>query len=541
MFKNCLYTAAILLFTIAQLHSQSVRLVKDITPGTASTFDSDFIPSDDQGIVLSFDDKILFLVKKANNRYNLWISNGEEDSTFAIHESAFTGLFNNFVNDDPDNIYYLYTTSSNQHIYALSKSTLDTTRLYTNNTISNTLVHFNGALYFSRNSGLWKLDPSTITAELVYQFGFSSGLGAMSVFEDQLIIIGNGNNGTELFRSDGTTDGTESFYQLSAEAGLMARAYMTPVDDKLFFFYKAPGFSSPYYLYVTNGTNEGTLQLIRVDEPRSMNHMKHRSIIGWNGKLYFNANPYGNQPDTDELFVSDGTLEGTDVFKFRDEHARPVFFTPYKNELYFSGNVGIFGGQQYQVHKTDGTIGGTTVAIDAFALPGFGGSDFGGAFMVVHNDSLYFNAKKTLYGSELWVSDGTTEKTRVIDIVPGNLSSSTSQMTSTDNYLFIICESPVYGKELFVLEQGSLSTEDLISESITVTPNPFRDYFNIQFDETLLSGELEIEVFDNNGKVVHFSKAKNKQTINLTSFPSGPYFLILRKDGKVMSKTLLKN
>ncbi len=539
MLQNCLYSIAIIFFTIAPIYSQSVRLVKDITPGSGSTFSSDFMPSEGDGIVLSFRDKVLFLVKEATNRHSLWSSNGEEDSTFIVHDIEFSGYFTNFVNDDPDYIYYFLYTSNAQHLYSLNKNTLDTARLYSHNSISNTLTYLNGTLYFSRNSGLWKFDLTTSAAELVYQFGFSTGLGEMCVFNGQLIIIGNGNNGTELFRSDGTTEGTESFYQLNSGTGLMASAYMTPVGDKLFFFYKAPGFSSTYYLYVTDGTAEGTVQLVSVDEPRLMNHYKHRSIIGWNGKLYFNANPDDGFPDSNELYVSDGTLEGTHIILFGDAYPRPEFFTAYKDELFFSGNVA-FSGQQYQVHKSDGTESGTSVAINPLNLPGFGGMDFGGAFMVVHNDSLYFNGKRNLYGSELWISDGTAGNTRVIDIVPGSQSSEASQMTSTDKYLFMICKSPEFGKELYILDHETVSTADVKSENISISPNPFKDKINIQYDENMLRGDMEIEVFDIKGKLVHFSRFQNDQNIELSKLPAGSYLLIIRNQGQVISKKVIK-
>ncbi len=526
------------LFLVAMISvtglAQSVRLVKDITPGTASTFSSDYIPVND-GIVSGFKDKILFVVKDADNALSLWTSNGEEDSTNIVHQLAAGETFLNFTNEDTSNVYYLVRSGFNRTLFALSKSTLDTSSLITSGFHFDAIKYFKNEVYYATNSKLMKVNPESKASELIFQFGSFRGIRDMQVLNDKLIIIGGVSNGTELFSSDGTTGGTSAYFHLNNGNELGGYLhYMTTVDDKVFFFYQPDG--APHSLYVTDGTTSGTMPLVAIRTNFfAQNLNSTRSILGWNGKLYFKGNPATEPDNSEELYVSNGTVAGTIILQDDNENHKPSYFTPYKNALYFSGST---YGDNFQVFKTNGTPAGTTQAINPASLGG-GGLNFSGQYMMVHKDTLYLAASRSETGFELWSSAGTTATTKCLDLVPGTASSIPSQMTSTDNYLFLMYNSPEYGKELFVLDYETVSTKDISDANFSVFPNPFKDNLMLSFDENLYT-EFQVEILNLEGKLVIQSTVRNNQEIKVSSLLSGTYIVNLKNGDKVLSKKVIK-
>lgn len=515
---------------IQSLSGQTVRLVKDISPGPGSTFASSFVPEDD-GIVMAIGQNILFVVKGSNGQYALWTSNGEEVGTYIIHQLGNNASFRDFIPGDDGHVYYSISSNTEKHLYALSTTTLDTLRIHTNTVGINFLTFLNGKLYFESDNALVKVDPATKMSELVYQFGSFRGLRDIGILGDDLILIGGESNGTELYRSDGTTSGTNAYYQLNNGSEFSGDYYMTEAEGKLFFFYNKP--SEPYVLHVTDGTTSGTEPLMDLERITFTDLEQTRSIFTWNGKLFFRGRAPGNGGNQDELYVSDGTVAGTFKININDEWSKPAFFTPYNGELYFKADdLGFI----FNVYKTNGTQNGTVRAIDAFNLGS--GLTFGGDFMVEHQDSLYFYGYRSAVGEELWVSGGTTNTTRSIDIVPGQDDAVPTQMTSTDKYLFLICRTPEHGKELFVVESGSVNTEDQLSgEKWNLYPNPFSGFMKLDgWDAT---EDLTLEIFDLNGLRVARPMVKDGQ-VSLPELPTGAYVVIIRQGETVLSRRMMK-
>lgn len=517
------------LLLMGVLFGQTVRIVKDINPGPGSTFASSFVPEDD-GIVLGFGENILFIVQGSDGQYALWISNGEEAGTYIIHQLGNNASFRDFVPGDDGHVYYSIDANNGKHLYSLSTTALDTSRIHTNQEGINFLAFLNGFLYFESNKALMKVDPGTKMSELVYQFGSFRGLRDIGILGDELILIGGESNGTELYRSDGTTSGTNAYYQLNNGSEFSGDYYMTEVAGKLFFFYNKP--SEPYVLHVTDGTTSGTKPLIDLQRITFVDLEKSRSVFSWEGKLFFRGRAPDAGGNQDELYVSDGTVPGTFKISINDEWSKPAFFTPYNGELYFKADdLGFI----FNVYKTDGTQNGTVRAIDAFNLGG--GLSFGGDFMVEHQDSLYFYGSRSQVGEELWVSGGQTANTRCIDIIPGQDEAVPTQMTSTDKYLFLICRTPEYGKELFVVETGQVSTDDFVAEGMNVYPNPFTDYLMVEQKDA--SEFVTLEIFDVHGQL-RTTATLQEGAVPLADLPPGAYVVHVRKGGTVLSRRLIK-
>ena len=244
-------------------------------------------------------------------------------------------------------------------------------------------------------------------------------------FNDKLYFTADdGENGEELWVTDGTTEGTQllrDIYPGSGGSGSFNR-YLTEVNDKLYF--TADDGKNGEELWVTNGTNEGTRLLKDINSSTDSYKGSYPNYLTeLNGKLYFTANDGINGT---ELWVSDGTTKGTqllkDIYSGRDRgnpaSSSPRDFTELNGKLYFLARDSKNGIEPW---ITDGTTEGTQLLKDIY--PGSysdGANSFPRNFTEL-NGKLYFTADDGETGKELWVTDGTTKGTQLLkDIYPGS-------------------------------------------------------------------------------------------------------------------------
>lgn len=151
---------------------------------------------------------------------------------------------------------------------------------------------------------------------------------------------------------------------------------------------------------------------------------------GFDPENIVNQNPttimmeaYG--PDGEELWKSDGTTDGT--VQVKDIYpgqlgSSPYDLTPLNGEVYFAattGDTGIFG-TDHELWKSDGTAAGTVQVAQIYSAHGrytSGGADVNN--ITIAGSKIFFTANDGVHGNELWESDGTTAGTFLVqDINP---------------------------------------------------------------------------------------------------------------------------
>lgn len=234
--------------------------------------------------------------------------------------------------------------------------------------------------------------------------------------------------------------------------------YIENLNGKLLFFGTGPDEPYNYELWVSDGTEAGTTQLLDI------NGITDGSILGnaywgpsytdktwtiYNNELYFIA---ADLTHGLEVWKTDGTAAGTvmlkDIYPGSNGFSTPEIFFPYFTEmnglLYFAANDGVHG---WELWVTDGTEANTHMVIDISTDSYYGSNP---EHLINFNGKLLFTARDDLAGLEVFISDGTMLGTHLLkDIIPGTNGSMNDGFaesidplfTASGDYLYFIAHS----------------------------------------------------------------------------------------------------
>jgi ELWxxDGT repeat protein len=192
-------------------------------------------------------------------------------------------------------------------------------------------------------------------------------------------------------------------------------------------------------LWKSDGTPDGTVLVKDINPGPGHSFpggITDRTAVG--GTFFFVASDgvHGH-----ELWKSDGTTAGTVLVRDVDpglSSSSPRELTAVGGTLFFTASDGVHGGELW---KSDGTPDGTVLVKDIH--PGPVGS--GPIDLTAVGGTLFF---RTL-GDELWTSDGTPSGTVRVAEIPGCVFADDSQLTAVGGTLFFTADDGVHGQELW--------------------------------------------------------------------------------------------
>jgi ELWxxDGT repeat protein len=151
--------------------------------------------------------------------------------------------------------------------------------------------------------------------------------------------------------------------------------------------------------------------------------------------------------------ISGCTYFNSSATKLADINADEMVL--YKDAVYFSSYSDLW--------KTDGTEEGT------LRISNINSQIILKELTVVDN-LLYFSADDGINGEALWVSDGSTEGTRIVKDSSGAVLPRPTELTVLNNKLFFVYDHPVYGSELWTSE-GTAETTHMLKNIRDETEN----------------------------------------------------------------------
>ncbi len=392
---------------------EGTKLIKDINPGSASSF-PEFLAQTDRQLS---DGRYIFAADDGVNGKELWVTDLTEAGTILLKDTESGS--NSGASIDSS----LNPLGGGRFLFAMTTPT------------------------YGREP--WVTDGTTAGTYLLKDIyaGVGDSLGGEGPFfqvtPGKWIFSGNTSaNGQELWITDGTTAGTLLLKDIYAGAGSGMPRGFTPVNGKWIF--TASTAANGQELWITDGTAAGTFMVkelyagntggVYMDLFRS--DSSHTFVL-FLGRTAANGI---------ELWRSDGTASGTVIV--RD-------INPGSNHSGLSFNLTpVNGGWVFPA--TDGTTGMELWFTDGYSStqlkdiqPGTGDSN-PGQFMPL-GDKIVFLASTSVDGQALWVTDGTSQGTNLLkDIDPSTAPIMTfDYQTTLSKHILFLADDGMHGHELW--------------------------------------------------------------------------------------------
>jgi ELWxxDGT repeat protein len=283
---------------------------------------------------------------------------------------------------------------------------------------------------------LWRSDGTPEGTRGLLTLGSALGIDPLhAVWGDRLLFLPQESHGCSLWVSDGTAAGTRQL--LPPPPGARCPTVLAPLSSSRFLFVariENPKGPIPQ-VFVSDGTVAGTRQITALHGTRDPVDDQGLQI---GGTVFFRI---GSLTAGAELWRSDGTPEGT-------RRVAPLFgVSPlhvFRGDLYFiasspdTGDSGLYrlsapGGLQLLAAVQPPPDAGDQ-------LPPFASA----------GDRLFFVGQDPEHGAELWVTDGTPEGTHLArDLQPGAGSSTPAALVSAGDRIFFSADDGIHGRELW--------------------------------------------------------------------------------------------
>jgi ELWxxDGT repeat protein len=283
-------------------------------------------------------------------------------------------------------------------------------------------IQANGAVYFSAGSSsttgceLWKSDGSLTGTKLIKDIlpgaGSSAPDNLLSAHGLLYFSADDGTHGRELWKTDGTAEGTYLVKDLLAGKSGSNPRNLTFVGGTLYFSARQQEAARERELegiWKTDGTEAGTV-IVENFSVRGAFEGQVSTMVAVENRLFFNAFLQ---------IVTDGVY-GTDIALWRMDEAGTgaVWLHPFGNDIYPTGTTSLTNNQgllffaassrRYfdEIWKSDGTLEGTQMVKSLKLSPGSEISSF-----VSHQGTMYFLFKDPDAEEvpELWRTAGTVD------------------------------------------------------------------------------------------------------------------------------------
>ncbi|NQX92963.1 MAG: PKD domain-containing protein, partial [Flavobacteriales bacterium] len=315
---------------------------------------------------------------------------------------------------------------------------------------------------------LWRSDGTAEGTYKVIDWGSSVANPERFFGTDERIWFQKEQYGTTsawgIYNSDGTAEGTQQVQQFNFSNIGSAAFQFIEYNDGIIFLPSTGGGRELHF------ANDDGSNLIKAIYPGSFSPFII-NMVEFNGEVYFIA----DDSTGDELWKTDGTFDGTIKVVDLDENGSGAFnfrdlVSDYTTTIGTCPSGLVFGGKtengDYELFISDGTAEGTQLLKD---INSGGEGSFPHDFWRGANYT-YFTADDGVHGFELWRTDGTTEGTELVaDIAEGPASSSAEEYIEKDGFLYFSAYSDYGHRKLFRIDQRCIIAEADLDPTICST------------------------------------------------------------------------
>ncbi|SKA99762.1 ELWxxDGT repeat-containing protein [Prosthecobacter debontii] len=276
--------------------------------------------------------------------------------------------------------------------------------------------------------------------------------------EEAYFSATDGVQGEELWKTDGSEEGTSLIKDIRPGSESSEPQLITPVDDKVFFTADDTGANRE--LWLTDGTEGGTVLVKKSDdsEIHSTGASNPEHLASINGLLYFAARGTDESDDSIgvEPWVADpATGIATLIANIGagGNSSSPTNFVGYQSKVYFVASQSLreISNPSVTIRTTANGLDGPTSPTEVVVL----GTGSSSALILNGNSSK---------GKELWKSNGTSAGTQIIDINP-NSSSDPQELTVVGSFVYFSANNGTTGRELWRLG-GTSATAAIVKDIV---------------------------------------------------------------------------
>ncbi|WNG13404.1 ELWxxDGT repeat protein [Cystobacter fuscus] len=417
---------------------------------------------------------------------SLWRTDGTEAGTFAVMTldsdwadlppPEWASLGSDFIFSTDGSTGALWKTTG--------AATGDVVQLWTGSYPGALETAVGQVFFYGTTSGmgeeLWRTDGTPegtrVVKDLVPGWGSSAPRSFTPVGQWLYFTAQDGVSGREVWRTDGTPEGTSRVADLMPGSGSSSPSGLTDVGGALFFVATT---DVGLGLWRVGAPQEAPV-LVAVLAPPGTGTVAPTSFTAAAGRLFFVA----TDPEHGaELWTSDGTSAGTrrvgDLWPGTGG-SLPKELVAVGGLLFFTAEDGVSGREPW---RSDGTAEGTFRLADIHPGSGSSFKDDDRRFLqgsrlfgLESEGLLLFAASAPGFGNESWLSDGTREGTRrLVDLFPGAHSSMPRGFVRLGNRVAFAADDGHTGREPWLLEVAALTNrepptltcpEDLVVEAL---------------------------------------------------------------------------
>jgi ELWxxDGT repeat protein len=286
----------------------------------------------------------------------------------------------------------------------------------------------------------------------------------------------DGTNGVELWKTDGSGNGTAMIKNINAGANSSNAENFAALGTEVLF--SATDAANGTELWKTDGTTTGTVLVQDIENGAGSS--SPNQLVAFQNKIFFAATTGSSPLTTGGLYSTDGnSVTLVKSFGLLGNTELLSFSVILNNKLIFLAYTVNAVTQDFslQVWASDGTTGGTTAITNfdpadpsdafAFILPDIFSTGANGNYHThSFNGKIFFAANDGTHGVELWITDGTSNGTSMVkDINPGansSLFTSNSEFAASwfytaDNFYFSANDG-THGNELWKTDGTEANT-----------------------------------------------------------------------------------
>ena len=345
-------------------------------------------------------------------------------------------------------------------------------------------VELDGTYYFCGESSLgqelWKTDGSAngtvMVADLVAGANFSGPRSLISVGDFVYFAIEK-----TIYRTDGTLDGTIVLKEFSQ----FLEPFFVSLGTEILF---TGSDGNGEVLWKSDGSVIGTTKILN---PLNNSEIRVRALSFFNqvvgSQLYFRS---FDETFGDEVWTTDGTTENThmvlDIAEGSDS-SDASRFTKYGDNIVFYAD----DGSGNELWLSDGSSEGTFALTNIDSVNPFANCRIG--FAVIETTIIFCADGAEGTGPELWVSEGLAENTKFLTDINGNGNSSLTSglFNAEDRAYFIAEENGPFDDQLWVTDGTISNTVKVTSDSTagrTLLPLMHRNGKFFYVDEDPING-----------------------------------------------------